>query len=337
MFLTKDNFLSLPDILIEGVKLGASDIHLSPNKPIKFRINGEIVNDKNNYIMSEENTYSFLEEYLNKEMRIKYNLKKSHDTSIQIEQTRARLHFYESIEGVCLSSRLIPLDASSMDKLLVPPIVKDWTAQSGIVVVSGLASTGKSTTIASMVKHINNTRNEKIVILEDPVEYIHKDNKSCIFQREVGTHSPSYADALKDVAREDTNIVVVGEVRFYQTMDAVFSMAEAGMSVFTSVHANSSIETIERIVKMFPSTDYDRIYNRLSWTLTGILNQKLIKNYRGDRRVLACEVLANNDAVKNTMRSGKIQQLKNILESSKSDELISYDNYIERLQSEGVL
>ncbi len=318
MFLTDEKHLALPEVIVSGNELGASDIDIAPNKPVIMRVDGRIAPLGEGYIVKEEDTVALLNAYLSKSAREKYENRRSYDTSIQVEQSRTRLHFYESIDGTCLSCRLIPPKPRKMDELLLPPVLKDWVRRKGIIVISGLTNTGKTTTLASLVDYVNSTRNEKIMILEDPIEFIHTDKKSCIFQREIGMHSPSYADALKDVARENTDIVVVGEVRSKQAMDAVFSMAEAGLSVFTSVHANSAMETVERIVNLFPPLDYERIYHRMSWTLVGIANQELLPRPSGGR-VLACEIVTCNQAVKNALRTGKIHNIQNLLDTGGSD------------------
>lgn len=332
----KINNLSIPEVLKKGLDIGASDIHISPGKPIIYRVDGDIVKSSDGYIVSPSDTQAFLEEYMKKEVRDKYYVRNSYDLSVQIPETRARIHVYETIEGTCLSIRLIPVEPLPMETLKIPNILKDWMMKKGIIIISGLTNTGKTTTLSSMVRYINETKPYKIIILEDPVEYLHQDKLSCIYQREVGTHSPNYQEALKDVAREDADVVVVGEVRHAQAMDAVFTMAEAGLSVYTSVHANSAVETIERIVNMFSPSDYERIYNRLSWTLIGIINQRLIKK-RGGGRILACEILTNTDAVRNLIRSGKIQNLKNLFSTSHSDEIMSYEKYIDNLRIAGLL
>jgi len=329
------NSLSIIDVISKAVEFNASDVHISPGKPIIFRIDGDIVKISD-YIVSSSDTQAFIEEYLSKEIRDKFFARHSYDISIQTSESRARIHLYETIDGICMSIRLIPIEPKSMNELKIPPIIKEWMLKKGIIIISGLTNTGKTTTLASMVKHVNETKSNKIVILEDPVEYIHQDQLSSIYQREVGMHSPSYHDALNDVAREDADIVVVGEVRHMNAMDAVFTMAEAGLSVYTSIHANSALETIERIVNMFPPSDYERIYNRLSWTLIGIINQRLFKK-RGGGRVLVCEILTNTEAVKNMIRAGKIQGIKNLFDTTYTGEIVSYEKYIESLKTSGVL
>ena len=329
------NPLSIIEVINNAVERNASDIHISPGKAVIFRIDGDL-QKASEYIVIPSDTQAFLEEYLTKEQRDKFSTKKSYDISIQTDKTRARIHLYETIEGICMSIRIIPMEPMSMEELKIPEIIKKWMVQKGLIIISGLANTGKTTTLASMVKYLNETKSCKIIILEDPVEYIHKDNKSCIYQREVGMHSPSYSEALKDVAREDADIVVVGEVRHSQAMESVFAMAEAGLSVYTSVHANSAVETIERIVNMFPPSDYERIYNRLSWTLIGIANQKLLKK-RGGGRILACEILTNTEGVKNMIKNGKIQNIKNLFDTTNTNEIISYDKYITNLNIRGML
>jgi twitching motility protein PilT len=330
----REKSLDLTNVIQRAFDIKASDVHLAPGKPMMMRIDGEIkVIDEEP--IAEEDTYAILENCLSNDTRTKFNARKSYDVSVEIDKTRARIHFHEALRGVCVSCRLVPLTPKTLDELMIPPIVEKWGKTGGIIIISGLANMGKTTTIASIVDYINSHRAEKIMILEDPVEYLHKDKKSFIFQREVGTNSPSYADALKDILREDVNTVIVGEVRNAQAMDAVFGMAENGLKVVTSLHAPSAVETVERIVNMFPPSDYERIYKRLSWTLSGILNQWLVPKRKGGR-VLSCEILTNNEAICNLLREGKIQQIRPYLDKG-TDEICSREKYDKKLESKGIM
>ncbi|MBF0507208.1 MAG: Flp pilus assembly complex ATPase component TadA [Nitrospirae bacterium] len=339
MPLIREKLLSLSDILSQAVNAGASDIHLSPGKPILFRVDGKLEVLKESRIVEKEDIQYFLEDYLNKREKERYEERKSYDVSVQMQNSdvasRARLHFYESMDGICLSCRIVPLTPREMGELLIPPVVKGWINERGIVIVSGLANMGKTTTLASIVNFINTSKPEKIVILEDPVEYVHEDIKSRIFQREIGQHSPSYADALRDIAREDTDTVVVGEVRNAQTMDAVFGMAENGLKVYISIHAKGAIETLEKIVSLFQPSDYERVYKRLAWTLIGILNQWLVPRKKCGR-VLACEILTAK-TVLNALREGKIHQIASYLEPGDGYGMCTLEKYQDQLRSKGLL
>ncbi|MBZ0156948.1 MAG: Flp pilus assembly complex ATPase component TadA [Alphaproteobacteria bacterium] len=337
MHSTNGKSIDLPEVIAVAMEQGASDIHFSPGKRIKLRVDGSLVDYEGSPVVGRTDTQCFFEDYLSKGEQGKYDQRKSYDTSIQIESTRARLHFYETMEGVCMSCRIVPLIPRKMDELLIPPVVRGWIEQKGIVIVSGLANMGKTTTLSSIVHYLNTTRSEKIVILEDPIEYVHRDMKSSIFQREIGQHSPSYADALRDISREDTNTVIVGEVRTAAAMDAVFGMAENGLKVFTSVHATGALETLEKIISLFQPADYDRVHKRLSWNLVGILNQHLLPRKKPGR-VLACEILtASSDKVKTLLREGKIYQLNTYLDPGDGETMCSLAKYQQMLRQKCLL
>ncbi len=331
----KEDFLQLNEIIQKGFELNASDVKIAPDKPVMLFVDGKR-QKADDRVVTESDTYVLLENYLDSNARERYEKRKSYDISIEVDSTRARIHFYESYKGICVCCRLIPLIPKTMDELLVPLIVKNWIKDKGIIIISGRTNQGKTTTIASIVDYINTHKSEEITTLEDPIEFIHTDKKSSIFKREVGKNSPSYADALKDILRESTDTVVIGEIRNAQSMDAVFGLAEAGMKVIASVHADNSIEAIERIVNMFPSSDYERIYKRLSWTLNGILSQWLIPNRKGGRS-LACEILSNTEAINNLMRKGEIHQIRSFLERSTGDELVSLKKYTDSLEVKGLI
>lgn len=332
------NSLTIDEIIDKGIEVGASDVHLSPSKPIWFRVDGRMTTIPDTPVITTGDTEAMLEQVMCfEQIRKRYDERKSYDISITTENrnSRSRLHFYETDKGVCVSARIIPLEAKGLDDLLVPSVVKRWANERGIVFVSGLANMGKTTTLASLVEYINNSRTDKIVKLEDPIEYVHADKKSCIFQREVGTNSPTPEDALLDILREDTDTVFVGEVRTAAAMDAVFGMAENGLRVFTTLHATGALETIEKIVNLFPGREHERVYKRLQWTLTGILNQWLVPK-KGGGRVLACEILEGSDAVRQLIGQMKIAQIGHYMESG-HDGMITLKKYKDQLSGKGLL
>jgi twitching motility protein PilT len=330
--------VDLETIIEEASKERASDVHLCAGKPVIFRVDGilrpahKLTPDP----LQEKDILTIFDNYMSAEARQRFETRRSYDVSFSFENTRVRVHFYETMNGVTVNCRLIPLEPIPLDDLNVPQIIKKWLDdRGGLIIISGLANMGKTTTIASSVDYINNNYNQKILILEDPIEFIHKDRLSYIFQREIGTHSPDYAQALKDVLRENVDTVVVGEVRDAKAMDAVFTMAEDGLKVITSVHALRAIDTVERIVNMFPAADHERVYRRLSWTLKGIINQWLIPKKAGGR-ILATEVVSVTDAIKNLLKEGKPQQIRSYLDQGGSD-MYSLESCLNKLHLMGLI
>ncbi len=329
--------MDLSKIIEEAVRGGASDVHVSPNKPIVFRVDGQIKDFEGAGIVQRADTENWVSEFLKEKGQKTFRDRKSYDTSVEINtthdslKTRARIQFHETLDGICVSCRLVPLEPKPLDELGVPQIIKRWIDKKhGITIISGPTGSGKTTTLAGIVNHINNSLREKIVTLEDPIEFIYKDNKSRIYQREAGTHCEDYTAGLKDISRQDSNIVVVGEVRDRNAMEAVFGMAENGLRVFTSTHGVSAVDTIEKIVGLFDPSDYDRVYKRLYWTLTGVMHNTLLPK-RGGGRVLACDIVTCNDKVKGLLKEGKIVQIGQAQESSRDDELVTLKRSMDKL------
>jgi len=333
--------LELPKIIEDGVGRGASDIHISPRKPIAFRIDGKLCREENGYQVTEGDTDDLVADILEGKGKRTFKKRHSYDTSIAFKSkdgapsTRARIHFYETIEGVCLSCRLIPLIPKTLEQLGVPNLIKSWIRPGGIILISGLANMGKTTTLAAIIAHLNDTVDEKIVILEDPIEYIHEDNLAHIDAREVGTHCPDYTAGLKDVHREDTTAVLVGEIRDRPTMDAVFGLAENGLKVFASIHAVSAVHTIKKIVSWYVS-EPESAYQRLCWNLSGIMNNSLVPKRSGGR-ILACDIITANDKVKQLLDEGKIMLIKAAQEDSRDDDLVSKKRSMEALEQRRII
>ena len=330
--------VDLETIIEEASKERASDVHLSSGKPVIFRVDGILrpVSRLSREPLQEKDIFTIFDNYLTAEARQKFETRRSYDVSFSFENTRVRVHFYETMNGITVNCRLIPLEPVPLDDLNVPSVIKKrLDTPGGLIIISGLANMGKTTTIAAAVDYVNENYNQKILILEDPIEFIHKDKLSYVFQREIGTHSPDYAQALKDVLRENVDTVVVGEVRDAKAMDAVFTMAEDGLKVITSVHALRAIDTVERIVNMFPAADHERVYRRLSWTLEGIINQWLVPKKHGGR-ILATEIVSVTDAIKNLLKEGKPQQIRSYLDQGGSD-MYSLESCINKLQIMGLI
>jgi twitching motility protein PilT len=244
---------------------------------------------------------------------------------------RFRINMYRSYHGIGAAFRVIPSQILSVEQLGLPSVIKNLCLQpKGLVVVTGPTGSGKSTTLAAMIDFINRTKKVHIVTLEDPIEFVHADHLSMVNQREIGGHAVSFARGLRAALREDPDIVLVGEMRDRETAALALEVANTGHLVFTTLHTNSAISTVERIVEMFPSEVQAQVRAALSDVLRAVVSQTLCKR-RGGGRVAALEILVGGVAVANVIREGKTAQLQNLMQSGGKEGNILLNQYLARL------
>lgn len=292
----------IDNIIKNAINKNASDIHITVNCFPAFRIYGEI------FIMNEELKIQKedIELFLKKTggNLEKFYKKKIFDTSFTIFNTNLRCHFYLSQEQVTVSIRIIPSIIPKLDDLNLPKSVNQCcTYRKGLILVTGATSSGKSTTLASIINEINKTKTYHIVTIEDPIEFVFKNNKSIIHQKEFGKDFDTYPEAMKAALRENPDILLVGELRDEETIAAALSMAESGILVLSTLHTKNASESIERIVNMFPSGKYSQVRMQLALTLKAVISQILVPSTVG--RIPLCEVMFSNNAIKTAIREGK--------------------------------
>jgi len=329
--------LQLQEVIRKAYECKASGITMAPDSNVMIRVNGKL-RVMDDYVITEDDIIQICLDYIKKDVQDKYTTRKSYSISLVVDnKIRVRLQFYDSYNGMCISCKLVPTVPKTMEELAIPPVIQQWISGSGITVVSGLADTGKTTTLSAIVDYINTNMVEKVIILEDPVEYQHRNKMSLILTREVGTNTPTYTDGLRDILRgEDVDTVVVGAVRNAQTMESVFAIAESGIRVFTVIPAPSVVGAIERIANMFPLSDYERVCRRLSTTLNGILVQKLLPKLGGGR-VLAAEIFTNVEVTNHLLHDGKMKEINNELDTRGAADLCSMREYEKKLEEQGLV
>lgn len=248
---------------------------------------------------------------------------------------RANAYFEKGVPAVAI--RLIPFTTPSLDSLGLPEVVKNFTVMSqGFVLITGPTGHGKSTTLAGLVDHINAARTEHIITLEDPIEYLFAPKKSIISQREVGSDTPSFGDGLKAALREDPNVILVGEMRDLDTIEAALTLAETGHLVFATLHTNSAAQTVDRVIDVFPQEKQDQIRIQFANVLTGIVSQRLLPKIEGGR-VLAVEVLVATSAIRNLIREGANHQIPNVIQTSAAEGMVLLDKQLTGLVARGVI
>lgn len=322
----------LLDLVVEKK---ASDIHLTLDMPPMNRIDGNLIAVRNQPVLTSEMASKLIQSFMTPEQIERLKIYKEVDFSFGYQDMRFRTNVYFQKGHLAASLRLIPKMIKSLVDLGLPPILGTFTAPSqGFVIVTGPTGHGKSTTLAAMINEINRHRTEHIITIEDPIEYVFDHDKSIISQREVGSDTNSFVRALKSSLREDPNVVLIGEMRDLETIEAALTIAETGHLVFATLHANSAAQVADRIVDVFPSHQQQQVRMQLANILTGVISQRLLPRAQGGR-VVACEIMVANSAVRNTIREGKTHQLPNIIQTSAAEGMISMDKVLAELVSKG--
>lgn len=349
--------LTLRQLLEDMVQRRASDLHLTAGVPPELRIDGSITPTEYE-VLSPDKCLSLAYSVMSDEQRKRFETTKELDFSFGVKNlSRFRSNVFLQRGVVSMAIRQIPYEILQLDKLGLPPIVREFTnRQKGLVLVTGPTGSGKSTTLAAMIDKINGHRQAHIMTIEDPIEYIHHHKKCIVNQREVGADTTSFPTALKYVLRQDPDIILIGEMRDLETIEAALTIAETGHLVFATLHTNSTYEAVNRIVDVFPADQQKQILTQLAFTLEGVVTQQLVPRSRGTGRVMVAEVLVCTPAIKAVIREGKIHQVYSLMQagqkfgmqtmnqsllSAVSDKQITpedaLDRSMDRLELEGML
>lgn len=308
------------DALLERVVAeGASDLHLSAGQKPRWRIDGDMRVVEDAAVLGREEVYELLEPVMEPRHREAFLAENDVDLAYSLEGVaRFRVNVFRDSQGASAVLRQIPSRILSFEQLGLPPILKGFCDYpKGLVLVTGPTGSGKSTTLAAMMDHINRSRPHHIITLEDPVEFVYESQQCLVNQREVGGHTRSFSRALKAALREDPDIVLVGELRDLETISLALETANTGHLVFATLHTSSAVATVDRIVDMFPGDQQAKIRASLSDALKGVVCQTLLKK-RGGGRIAAMEILVVNVAVANMIREGKSVQIPNHMQSQKA-------------------
>ena len=309
--------MNIKDLLQLTVDRNASDLHIIAGVPPTLRIDGQLSSVPGETVLTPEVINNYLKEVLSSEQLEKVTVNKELDFSFPFsDKARFRVNAYTQKGSNALAFRRIPLQIPAIDSLGLPKILHSFTAlRQGFVLITGPTGHGKSTTLAAMLNEINRTRSEHIVTIEDPIEFILRPKKSIISQREMGGDTHSWQIALRSILREDPNVVLVGEMRDYETIAAALTIAETGHLVFATLHTNSAAQTIDRIVDVFPEEQQSQVRLQLSNVIEAVFSMRLIPAIAGGR-VVGYEVMLGTSAIKTSIREGKTHQIESILQTS---------------------
>ena len=325
--------MQIDELLKKMVELGGSDAHLKVGMPPGVRISGKI-QPMGNTPLQPEHTRAIARALLDEEQWKKFSDTGDMDTSYSIPGiARFRVNILRQRGSISIVLRLIPVDIPSMKELGLPEICRKLAMKPrGIVLVTGPTGSGKSTTLASMIDLINSNEQGHILTMEDPIEFLHKDRKCYINQREVGTDTADFNEALRRALRQDPDVILIGEMRDLETISLAVTAAETGHLVLATLHTTSAVKTIDRVVNVFPAEQQNQIRLQLAGTLQGIVSQILLPKIGGGR-IAAFEVLIATDAVRANIRENKIAQLPSIIQSGKQHGMLMLEDYLKWLIS----
>ena len=321
------------EILTRMAEERASDVHLTPGYPPAIRVRGKIVGLDEYGPLSSQLTRDTVYSLLNDDQRKRFESHKQLDLAYAVPGVaRFRVNCFFQRGSISAAFRRIPHQIPRLDELGLPRVLEEMTRKPrGLVLVTGPTGSGKSTSLAAMLDIINQERDEHILTIEDPIEFLHT-HKSCIVnQREIGADAEDFASALKSALREDPDVILVGEMRDLETMSTALTAAETGHLVFATLHTQSTAQTVDRIIDIFPAQQQAQVRMQLSIGLQGIVTQQLLPTVDGTGRVVACEILAPTPAVRNLIREGKTHQIYSAIQTSGSIGMQTMDAHLAQL------
>ena len=328
--------MDINKLLSYALESGASDLHLSSGSIPMVRING-IMKPLNMSATSDEDMSSILPQVMNDDQIENFHNNKEIDFSSRLEgKGRFRVNFFQQIRGLAAVFRAIAEIPKGFDELALPPILENLSMlDRGLVLLTGPTGSGKSTTLAAMVDHINQNRECHIITVEDPVEYFHSSNQCMINQRELGASTHSFANALRSALREDPDVILVGEMRDLETISLALTAAETGHLVLSTLHTSSAVKAVDRIIDIFPSSQKGQIRSMMSESLEAVIAQKLLQTKDKKSRIPALEIMIATTAIRNLIREDRIYQIPSVMQAGGVEGMQTLDQDLQRLVSQG--
>ena len=329
--------MTIDQIILEARRQGCSDVHISEGMKLVFRVHGLMTEPQ--IVMNSEETAAVIISMLNEKQKKMLALGEDVDFSLtSSDGNRQRVNVFRQQGKVAATIRLLNSEIPTLEELKLPKVLKELSEKPrGLILVTGPTGSGKSTTLAAMVDHINETEARHIITIEDPVEYVYKTKRSLIHQREVGQDTKSFASALRSALREDPDVILVGEMRDYETISAALTAAETGHLVLSTLHTTGAAQTVDRIVDACPSEAQNQVRTQLSGVLNGVITQCLIPLARGNGRIAATEILVGTDAVLNLIREAKAHQMGTAMQSGAAFGMHSLNSDLCRLVNQGII
>jgi len=322
----------LHQLLMMTAKQNASDLHIAVGRRPSIRVDSILIPLAKESILTREDTEGLASALMTEQEKAEFVKNKQVDFSYEYEdKARFRVNVYQQRGFVAAALRLIPSRIKTLEELNLPPILHDFTRMNqGFILIVGPAGHGKSTTLAAILDEINHTRNDHIITVEDPIEYVFSQDRCIVSQREVGKDTLSFQDALRAVLRQDPDVMMVGEMRDSETIATAMTAAETGHLVFSTLHTNSAAQTIDRIIDSFPPSQQGQVVSQLASTLVATVSERLVPR-TGGGRVPALEIMIVNPAIRNLIREKKIYQIDLVIETSVQEGMMSLNRSLANL------
>jgi len=326
---------SLDNILLTAVQNTASDVHLIADRKPYMRVAGRLMEIEGQTVLTKEDTFGFAKSILNEKQLEKVSNLKEVDFALSFKDSRMRGVAFLKKDSIGIILRIIP-PIRTLAELNLPETLAQFAhKEQGLFLVVGPVGQGKTTTMASLINLINKERTEHIVTIEDPIEYVFKEDKSIIDQREVKVDTRSFSSGLKSIFRQDVDVIMVGEMRGYDTMATVVTAAETGHLVLSTLHTNNAAQTVDRIIDSFPAIQQNQVRTQLSTSLLGILSQRLVMSKKDGGLIPAYELMINNKAIANLIREGKTYEIDAVIQTSASEGMIDMNRSLLSLVKQG--
>ncbi len=326
--------MDITELLRFAVTEEASDVHVSSGEPPILRIHGDLKR-LDHPALSPDDVHRMIYDIMNDRQRKDFEELNELDFSLEMGNTRFRVNAFLQRRGKAAAFRTIPTTIMSLEQLGLPPILKKLCDhEKGLILVTGPTGSGKSTTLAAMVDHINNIKEGHLVTIEDPIEFVHSSKKCLVHQRELGIHTHSFANALRSAFREDPDYILVGEMRDLETIQLAVTAAETGHLVFGTLHSSGAPQTIDRIIDVFPAGQQAQIRTQLAESLQAVITQALCKKV-GTGRVAALEIMVGTPPIRHLIREAKVHQIPSAMQTGKKDGMQTMDASLQELVSRG--
>ncbi|HOC72090.1 MAG TPA: type IV pilus twitching motility protein PilT [Candidatus Hydrogenedentes bacterium] len=331
--------LSIKELLTKMIQEGASDMHIIVGGPPMIRVHGSVEPLPGYRRLTPDQTQELIYSVMTEQQVAEFEATRECDMSFGIDGlSRFRLNVYRDRGSVVAAFRTIPFEILSFEQLGLPRVISDFAHRPmGLVLVCGPTGSGKSTTLAAILDKINRERKTHIITIEDPIEYLHSHKMSIINQREVGADTNGFSEALRRILRQDPDVILIGEMRDPETIQAALTVAETGHLAFATLHTNDALQTINRIVDVFPSAQQAQVRTQLSFVLEGVVVQQLIPRADGLGRVLSMEIMIPNAAIRSLIRAEKLEQIPSMIEIGKGEGMMTMNQSLYRLMRRGII
>ena len=330
---------NLSDFMMQVIELNASDLHMTAGLPPMMRLNGVLKPIRGYRKLFPQDMQELIYAILTQKQREIFEDKLELDLSYQLPgKARFRVNVFRQRDALGAVMRLIPFGIKTVEDLGLPPQVSNFSRlRRGLVLVTGVTGSGKSTTLAALIDEINRDREDHIMTVEDPIEFLHRHGRSIVNQREVGTDTRSFQDALRHALRQDPDVILVGEMRDLETISTALTAAETGHLVFATLHTQDAPQSVDRVIDVFPPHQQQQIRVQLSGTLAGVISQQLLPLAQGKGRAVACEILFATPAIRNLIREGKTHQIYTSMQAGGKFGMQVMDQHLAELVRKGVV